>query len=98
MATWNGNKNFYYTKDLGMDSVESSKTWEYHTTSDYLRIYDDQGTVDGFIKSPAKQTHENYQRDEALALLECLMDWSDRFIGTHHIDNILKRMRNKNEN
>jgi len=93
MATWYSRKDVKFSRDMGMSYAECSQSWEYGTTSDYLRITTKQGAYSDFSYHEPSTDDKTYSKEEALALLETLMDWANRYEGVGEVDDILKRVR-----
>jgi hypothetical protein len=94
MATWKSNKSIKWWQDMGMSHSDNENSWEYGTVSDYLTVTTKIGEFSDFSHHPASEKQETYSKNEALALLETLLDWANKYEGSHKVDEIMKRVKN----
>lgn len=93
MATWQGRKPTKYAEDMGVSWADTEVTWEYQTTADILTLTYNQDEYSDFIHCPAKEFKELMSPYKALAVLEQLADWCNRYKGPEKLDNIIKKIR-----
>lgn len=93
MATWKSVKTVKFDRDMGFDYAKSELTWSYQTVSDYLTIYQKNGeysTYNGV--QPESESVKHFSKNEALALLETLLDWANVYEGEDTIKEMLERI------
>lgn len=94
MATWNGTKPTKYMEYTGADYAQTELTWRYSTSSDILALKFKQGEYSDYYSSyPAREFEQLMGNDRAMAILEQLADWCDKYNGPEYLDKIIKRIR-----
>ncbi len=97
MATWNSTKPIEWSQDQGMEYSDNENSWTYATVSDYLTITTKVGEYSDFSNHPATKKIEHYSQNEALALLETLMDWAGRY-NPREMNELIVKLKAKCEN
>lgn len=94
MATWKGRKTTQYSEYMGVDYAKTEMSWSYGTVSDILTLHFQQGEYADYSKShPSTEFTEHMSKDKALAMLEQLADWCNRYEGEETLDRIVNRIR-----
>lgn len=94
MATWRSVRTIEYGRDMGGDYAQCKKTWQYNTTSDTLTLQTHIGAhsdILGFF--PESVTDQRMGQDEALAVLEALMDWAETYCGEGSVQNLIEKIK-----
>lgn len=76
-----------------MSYAKTEVVWSYGTVADVLSLHYKQEAFSDFNYVPAKEFAEHISKEKALAVLEQLMDWANRYEGKHVIDNLVKKIR-----
>lgn len=96
MATWKGTEIKYASND-GYFSTNKSQTWEYQTTSDYLKIIIKTEAYTGFKEVPETENIYVFDYDESRVLVKNILEWANRYLGEEFIYKILKDLKMKDE-
>lgn len=92
MATWKSRFPVKTRIDCGADWADYELSWEYNTTSDILVVREEIGEY--FDYGGAVPKRENINRmgkEDALALLELLIDWAECYEGDGTVERLLKK-------
>lgn len=95
MATWNSNLKIKWDCDMGMSFVDCENSWSYQTVSDFLTIKTVIGEYSDFSNHAATEIMKLYSKNEALALLETLIDWAEIYEGEGVTEDIIKTLKEK---
>lgn len=93
MATWNGIRPTRYYEYMGMAYADTEVSWSYGTVSDTLTLQYKQGEYSDFNHHPPKEFYEHMSKEKALAALEQLADWCNRYEGSEKLDSIINRIK-----
>lgn len=97
VATWKSKRTANYSEHMGDDYAKCEKSWEYGTVSDSLRVITKRGAYSVWGKTePESESSEYYSQEEALALLETLVDWAETYEGEGTVADIIKYVKESN--
>ena len=94
MAQLKGTKPTKYKEYTGADYADTEVVWDYHTASDILALNFKQGEYSNYYNTvPASEFRQLMGNDRALAILEQLADWCDKYEGPEVLNEIIERIR-----